>query len=482
MLFNIKKQDRKMKQSKLKHLCMAGTLLIGFQLSAGYVNANSKEDFQTIYHVYLDKQYIGLLSDENKLEEIKEKKIEVASGQFKDFNLEIEEGLSVIPERVFSENIDDRIVVEKLEEELAIETEAIGLQIDEEVALYVKDEAVYEKMVKDFQLQYITEEALDAYEAKIAMDAPEIELQENEKRIADIIFSAKLKPVAKKVNPEEVLTAEKALQLLNKGTLGEQKYEVQAGDALETIAQKHKMTTAQLIEINEGITPETVLQIGDELNVTVAKPFVELEVHYETKNKQTIAYEKVTEKDDKLFKGDRKVTQNGQDGAKMVTEYIREKNGQVVGQSITAEQVLTEPVDEVTVVGTKVISSRGTESFQWPAVGGYVSSQMGSRWGRQHRGIDIARPSNRSILASDNGVVVSAGVDGSYGNRIIIDHKNGYRTLYAHLSSFDVKPGQTVTAGQKIGVMGSTGRSTGIHLHFEVTKNGTLLNPLTVLK
>lgn len=242
------------------------------------------------------------------------------------------------------------------------------------------------------------------------------------------------------------------------------------------------MTTAQMIELNAGVTPETILQIDDELNVTMAKPFVELEVHYEAKNKQVIAHEKITEKDDTLFKGDRKVTQNGQDGAKMVTEYIREKNGQVIGKSVTAEQVLAEPVSEVTVVGTKVISSRGTGSFSWPTVGGYVSSPMGTRWGRMHRGIDIARPSNYSILAADNGVVVSTGADGSYGNRIIVDHKNGYRTLYAHLSSIDVSPGQTVTAGQKIGVMGSTGRSTGTHLHFEVTQNGTLVNPLSVLK
>ena len=106
---------------------------------------------------------------------------------------------------------------------------------------------------------------------------------------------------------------------------------------------------------------------------------------------------------------------------------------------------------------------------------------MGTRWGSMHRGIDIARPSSRSILAADNGVVVSAGWSGAYGNRIEIDHNNGYKTLYAHLSSINVSVGQTVSRGSKIGVMGSTGRSTGVHLHFEVTKNGSLVNPLSVL-
>jgi murein DD-endopeptidase MepM/ murein hydrolase activator NlpD len=107
---------------------------------------------------------------------------------------------------------------------------------------------------------------------------------------------------------------------------------------------------------------------------------------------------------------------------------------------------------------------------------------MGYRWSRLHKGIDIARPSNRTIKAADNGIVVSAGWDsGGYGNKIIIDHQNGYRTVYAHLASISVSVGQTVQEGSKIGVMGSTGDSTGVHLHFEVYKNGRLENPLSHL-
>ena len=118
----------------------------------------------------------------------------------------------------------------------------------------------------------------------------------------------------------------------------------------------------------------------------------------------------------------------------------------------------------------------------WPASGGYVSSKMGYRWGKMHKGIDIARPSNYTIKSADNGVVVSAGYDGGYGNKVVIDHQNGYRTVYAHLASISVSSGQTVPSGSKIGVMGSTGDSTGIHLHFEVYKNGSRVDPLQVLR
>ena len=81
------------------------------------------------------------------------------------------------------------------------------------------------------------------------------------------------------------------------------------------------------------------------------------------------------------------------------------------------------------------------------------------RWGQFHKGIDIARPYNRTIKAADNGVVVFAGWDGGYGKKIIIDHRNGFRTVYAHLATISVRVGQTVQKGQKIGVMGSTGNS-----------------------
>lgn len=126
--------------------------------------------------------------------------------------------------------------------------------------------------------------------------------------------------------------------------------------------------------------------------------------------------------------------------------------------------------------------SRGTGTFIWPTVGGYVSSQMGTRWGRVHQGIDIARPTARTIKAADNGVVTTVGWHDTYGNRIVITHNNGYETLYAHLSSIDVSVGQTVPQGTAIGIMGSTGRSTGVHLHFEVIKNGANVDPMSVLR
>ena len=119
-----------------------------------------------------------------------------------------------------------------------------------------------------------------------------------------------------------------------------------------------------------------------------------------------------------------------------------------------------------------------TGSFVWPASGRIT---QGYRF--YHKAIDIANKGGGSVVAADAGVVTVAGwPDGyGYGNRVIIDHGNGYVTLYAHLSLIQVRAGQRVNRGDVIGQMGSTGRSTGVHLHFEIRKGGALMNPLSYL-
>ncbi|QQS39283.1 M23 family metallopeptidase [Candidatus Woesebacteria bacterium] len=125
--------------------------------------------------------------------------------------------------------------------------------------------------------------------------------------------------------------------------------------------------------------------------------------------------------------------------------------------------------------GTVVASGR----FVWPASG---SITQNFAW--YHKGLDIANRAAPNILAADAGVVVVAGWPDSYGygNRVVVDHQNGYKTLYAHLSQIFVQVGQRVNTGDAVGRMGSTGRSTGTHLHFEVIQSGVQINPLNVLR
>lgn len=121
----------------------------------------------------------------------------------------------------------------------------------------------------------------------------------------------------------------------------------------------------------------------------------------------------------------------------------------------------------------------------WPlSIGGRITSPFGNRihpvlkTAKMHTGVDIAAPSGTSVLAAGDGTVIFAGWKGSYGKMVMIDHGGGIVTVYAHNSSILVSSGQSVKKGEVISKVGSTGRSTGPHLHFEVRKNGAYVNPM----
>lgn len=116
----------------------------------------------------------------------------------------------------------------------------------------------------------------------------------------------------------------------------------------------------------------------------------------------------------------------------------------------------------------------------WPAEG-VLTSNFGMRWGALHQGIDIGAPTGTPIYAANSGRVIFSGVQGGYGKIVILDHGEGFHTAYAHQSRLLVVPGDTVIRGQMIGLVGSTGHSTGPHLHFETRVNGTPVNPLILL-
>lgn len=137
--------------------------------------------------------------------------------------------------------------------------------------------------------------------------------------------------------------------------------------------------------------------------------------------------------------------------------------------------------------GSRIVYSGGV--FCWPAPSySYISSEFGYRvhpvYGtkKYHSGLDMAAPGGSPILAAANGTVKFAGWNGGYGNCVIIDHGNGIQTLYGHSSRLLVSAGQSVTRGQKIALVGTTGTSTGNHLHFEVLNNGKATNPRPYLQ
>ena len=243
------------------------------------------------------------------------------------------------------------------------------------------------------------------------------------------------------------------------------------------------------VKIKNGSFDETQINTVDEIMAKADGKFsiaLSTDMYYTT----DIAYDTETEYDDSEYSSYEEVKTEGEDGEEKVMIRVTFTDGIQTDVYVTGSKVTKEPVDRVIIKGSKDgeyepgNTSAGTASgqFIWPLPYTHsVSSLFEWRWGRMHQGIDIADGGvyGQPIVAADGGTVTFAGGDNSgYGNYVVIDHGNGYQTLYGHASSLAVSTGQYVSQGETIAYVGSTGNSTGPHLHFEIIENGEKINPL----
>ena len=230
-----------------------------------------------------------------------------------------------------------------------------------------------------------------------------------------------------------------------------------------SIAKYYGISVDELENQNPAIK-ERKIKTGDKLIIKYNKLPISIKFTVTETENRVEKFKKETVKDDKLSTSYKEVTTEGKDGEIKTTSQI---------------------VNEVTTIGTndKVGASLG--KFSWPLPNyDTITSGFGPRWGTNHNGLDISGSGvyGADILASDGGTVILAQEDNSgYGKYVIIDHENGYQTLYGHCSKLCVSAGDKVSAGQKIAEVGSTGYSTGPHLHFEIIDNGTKIDPYPFL-
>ncbi len=259
-------------------------------------------------------------------------------------------------------------------------------------------------------------------------------------------------------------------------------YTVVTGDSWSMIATKNNLTQAEIFNMNPGISVETAIFPGDQFIVATEQSVLEVLIVRQEEYDEVIPYQtEKTESDEYAF-GVVEVIQEGSDGLRHVTaEVIYDTNGNAISTEILSNPVVVEPINRIEVIGTRLesgmVAQVGNGTFMWPVPGyTYVS-----RWAFPgHNGVDLPAPSGTPILASDAGVVIKAGWNGAgsgFGNSLIIDHGNGYQTLYAHAVALYVGVGDVVAQGQVIAGVGTTGYSTGNHLHFEVRRNGVLIYP-----
>lgn len=292
--------------------------------------------------------------------------------------------------------------------------------------------------------------------------------------------------------PDDTATmwdAARLAQVLGSTKQGKMIYTAQYGDSFSKIASDNDLTIDKLKAMNPELGNS--IMVGDKVVVSQEVKYVRVKVVRTESHAEDVDYGTSVSYNSSLFKGDSRVVRKGVTGLDLVTMQITTINGVIYSSEEIERYRITDPIDEKIERGTKstsvsssygsykvTVSSRG---FVWPAPSARTISQyFGSRG---HKGIDITTggASGKIIVAAASGTVEVAGSTGnSYGKQVVINHGNGIKTRYAHClsGSICVRVGQKVSAGQTIARIGSTGNSTGPHLHFEVISNGSLVNPL----
>lgn len=343
-----------------------------------------------------------------------------------------------------------------------LKVKAIGIYVDGKKIGAVQDRKTAEKALKDVADKYTKE-------------GDNIEVE-------SVRFLEKVDIKTANTDLEDLHSEEEMVDLLCTSGEKETVHKVVAGDTLHSIAKKYDVWEDQLLADNNGINSKK-LEVGSNIIVKQQAPVLTYEVVEKITYDKVIEHKVEEQKSADIYEGMTETQQAGSDGLSEITARVTLQNGKKVEEEDLVTTVKEEPVTEVVLVGTKERPPTvGSGKYIWPLKDSFTqTSGFGSRWGRQHKGIDLAVSVGTTVYAADGGTVVEAQYSGSYGNVVMIDHQNGQETRYAHNSKLLVKKGDKVYQGQPIAKSGNTGRSTGPHVHFEIRFNGEPRNPLNYL-
>jgi len=243
-------------------------------------------------------------------------------------------------------------------------------------------------------------------------------------------------------------------------------YVVKEGDTVSSIAKKFDISLDTIIWANNLESVKVKIKIGQRLKIPPISGIVHRvgrgETVYSIAKKYQANPQSIVDFPFNTFSND-------------------ETFALAINQALTIPEGImpkAKPATPRLPAATVAVGTAAKGSFIWP-----TSGKISQRYSWYHPAIDVANKNGPAVVAADGGKVISViYARYAYGHHVVIDHGNGYRTLYAHMSTISVKEGQVVGQGQSIGRMGSTGRSTGTHLHFEIIKSGVKINPLTTLK
>lgn len=261
----------------------------------------------------------------------------------------------------------------------------------------------------------------------------------------------------------------------------------EAEQVLDEIKSLYADSTADSVQFVEDVRVEPVvtdvslMESGEALYADLTAeadgaPALSVAVTQAVTYTEDIPYATITVENSQLAQRTTEIVQAGENGEAEVTAELTLINGVEQERTIVSRTVLSEATNEIVEVGTKNMGF-GTGELRVPVSSYNYTSGFGYRHGAYHRGVDLCTAKGSNIYAADNGRVIVAEYHYSYGWYVVIDHRNGMETLYAHNSELCVSVGDIVAKGDVIAKAGCTGDSTANHCHFEVHIDGTAVNP-----
>jgi|GEM_PF-1255830 len=293
------------------------------------------------------------------------------------------------------------------------------------------------------------------------------------------------------INNVNVQKPEDAINYLMGGKTEDKTYTAASGDAIENICAALGIGSDELKSDYPDYNFDKINE-GDVFNVTTNTPYIRYETVGNEVTGEEIPFDTNEVKTSSLYLGQREIKEEGVNGERMVTNLVTRINGEIDSETEVSSEVTQEPQTETVMVGIQTVLPSGNAyvgpSDGWGGGGNGVLGKPLDSWyfsrgvGNGHYGDDLCAPRGTPIYAAADGTITWAGVFGSYGNLVIIDHGNGLETRYGHCDSFNVTVGQVVQRGQQIATVGTTGHSTAYHLHFEVRVNGVAQEPMDWLR
>lgn len=461
---------------------------------------------KTVYHVYLKGKSIGLIESKEDLEEYIDREQEALKKEYDIKKVYAPDDLSIKKEITYSNDISTtKEIYSKIKDISSFTIDGYEINIKKEVAskeegkteiktvkLYVIDKKVFTEAINTTVKSFVSEEDYNTYKSnkkQIIKDTGKIVEKiyiEN-----DITIKQGKIPTDKTIYQE---ADELSKYLLFGTTENKETYTIKDGDTISDISYNNKMSTEEFLIINPEFSSENALLYnGQVVNIGILNPQVNIVEEDEVISYEEKKYQTEVRYDNSKYIGYQETAQQGVNGKNKVTQKIQKINGETTNIVTTNTEEITPAINEIVIKGGKESYYIGGGSpvatsgnWGWPATCNSISSPFGYRWGVLHDGTDIAGCGYGSpIFAAQAGTVVKVSYKWDNGNYIIINHNNGYYTLYAHLASFAVKEGQTVSRGQVIGGMGRTGLATGVHVHFAIWQGypyygGRVLNAMSM--